>query len=290
MVGGAQRRMPYSVREAIMHVPAFILAQMARYFAQEAFAAYGKLPEWFHLQAVVEDWWKGYRQLFPCRKHVGLVVVAVLHPVERRWLNVVLRGLPFGLGAAVNQFNRAPAVLTAAARRILFIMCAHYVDDNGILELTGLHGDGPAAFQRLCRLAGAHLPAKKRKPETAMPVLLRALTDLASIINDCAVAYGPKPGAREAFEKEMALVWERGELTSGQASHLRVVLSWLDSSCIGRLCRAALSALVARQYYDGTTAIPERSNLHASRRYLQAAVRYAPATPLPLLAPPRRPI
>ena len=66
-----------------------------------------------------------------------------------------------------------------------------------------------------------------------MPVLLGALTDLATIITDCAVTYGPKPGAREAFEKEMALVWERGELTSGQASHLRGVLSWLDSSFMG---------------------------------------------------------
>ena len=80
-------------------------------------------------------------------------------PVERRWLYVVLRGLPFGLGAAVSQFNRVPAVLTAAARRMLFIMCAHYVDDNGILELTGLRGDGPAAFQRLYRLAWVQLSA-----------------------------------------------------------------------------------------------------------------------------------
>ena len=85
-------------------------------------------------------------------------------------------------------------------------------------------------------------------------------------------------------------MWRGGELTSGQASHLRGVLSWLDSSFMGRPCRAALSALVARQYYDDTTAIPEGSNLHASLRYLQAAVRYAPAVPVPLLAPPQPPI
>ena len=41
-----------------------------------------------------------------------------------------LRGLPFGMGTVVNQFNRLPHLKTAVLRRILDMLVCHYFDDE----------------------------------------------------------------------------------------------------------------------------------------------------------------
>ncbi|CAK0907813.1 unnamed protein product, partial [Prorocentrum cordatum] len=88
---------------------------------------------------------------------MGFVVVALLHPGTHECMYSVLRGLPFGLGSAVNQFNRAPFLLTAAARRLLYVMGGHCVDDNVIVDSALFKGDAQQAFQELARLLGVAL-------------------------------------------------------------------------------------------------------------------------------------
>ena len=72
----------------------------------------GHIPPWFDLRASVEDWWKGYRQIFPTAHDMAFAIVALQRPTTRAWQYVQLKGLPFGLGAAVNQFSRPPMMLT----------------------------------------------------------------------------------------------------------------------------------------------------------------------------------
>eukprot|EP00959_Pyramimonas_sp_CCMP1952_P458540 9476787-Pyramimonas_sp.AAC.1 len=116
--------------ETLVTIPPELPLLIARALALQVSQDGHSLPEWFQVVASVEDWWKGYRQLFPTRRDMGVVVVALLHPTTHECLYSVLRGLPFGLGSAVNQFNRVPLLLTAAARRLLYVMGGHYVDDN----------------------------------------------------------------------------------------------------------------------------------------------------------------
>eukprot|EP00974_Lingulodinium_polyedra_P080051 7752805-Lingulodinium_polyedra.AAC.1 len=46
----------------------------------------GRLPEWFGFEGAVEDWTKGYRQLFPTVRQMRYNIVAVLRPQKREWL------------------------------------------------------------------------------------------------------------------------------------------------------------------------------------------------------------
>ena len=100
--------------------------------------AAGGVPAWFKPKVSLEDWWKGFRQLFPSREHMGLAVVAVMDPTSRAWAYVQLRGLPFGLGSAVNQFTRMAVLLTALNRRLLLLLTGHYADDSPAVELDAL--------------------------------------------------------------------------------------------------------------------------------------------------------
>ena len=129
-----------NVEETLVNVPSIILLLIIKMLQTLIHGVDNVIPEWADVSAAVEDWWKGYRQLFPSLKHMAFNVIALLDPKARQWKYAVLRGLPFGLGAAVNQFNRVPALLTAAARRLLYIMSAHYVDDNAIVDFTALRG------------------------------------------------------------------------------------------------------------------------------------------------------
>eukprot|EP00972_Heterocapsa_arctica_P044557 6576369-Heterocapsa_arctica.AAC.1 len=58
---------------------------------------------------------------------------------------------------------------------------------------------------------------------------------------------------------------ERGALTPGEASKMRGTPQWLDTGLAGRPCRGAMSALVARQYY-------ERHHRHALTEKLRTAL------------------
>lgn len=59
-------------------------------------------------------------------------------------------------------------------------------------------------------------------------------------------------------------------LTSGDAAKLRGLVQWVDSELLGRPCRGALSALVARQYYEQGAYVHD--GLFASLQYLVATM------------------
>ena len=48
-----------------------------------------------------------------------------------------MHGCPFGLGSVVLTFNRFPALMVAATRRLLFVMHGAYFDDNVTVDLAG---------------------------------------------------------------------------------------------------------------------------------------------------------
>ena len=70
------------VGEAIVCIaPGFALI-LARFLTRRLHRQCGELPPWLLPIMCLEDWWKGYRQLFPSREHSGLAVVAVRDPVR----------------------------------------------------------------------------------------------------------------------------------------------------------------------------------------------------------------
>ena len=102
-----------TVRETTVSVPPEFLVLLLRVMTAALVNTANEIPKWFQPRVSLEDWWKGYRQVFATARHLGLAVVAVMCPSSGRWFYTPLKGLPFGLGVAVNQFARIAAFLTA---------------------------------------------------------------------------------------------------------------------------------------------------------------------------------
>ena len=264
-----------TVSESLVCIPPEFLLLVIRAFVSTSCSVAGTIPEWATgMKFATEDWWKGFRQLAPRAEDRGLAVVAFQDPVQGRWLYSALRGLPFGLGAAVNQFNRLPALATALARRVLYVMMGHYVDDNAGVELEQLGGSAQECFIRMMEILGVRLSPSKRQEMTCMAAFLGHIHDLSRLRTDRAIAYGPKHTTRDNMEALITQAIERFRLSSGEAAKLRGIATWLDSGLAGRCCRGAMTALTARQYWEEETWLTD--NLHQCLLYLLAAARCAP--------------
>ena len=286
--GRRARTNPLSaVSEAVVCAPAELLVAVVRALVAAFMAVLGYLPSWFSIRMFVEDWWKGYRQLFPSARDKPFTIVAIQVPTTGEWLFSQLLGLPFGLGAAVNQFARPAALLTAMARRWLFLLIGNYVDDSGAVDLELIAESAQLVFIELAEAMGVRLSTSKRRRAAAVGDFLGHAHDFSSVRTDAAVGFGPKLGLRERILAELETVLDQGRLKSGHAAKLRGLLTWLDSCFHGRPCRGALSAFIARQYYEDL--ISMTPNLEASICFLMAAVRWHQDRTIPVV-PRRRPL
>ena len=240
----------------------------------------GPLPKWLHFQMATEDWWKGYRQLIPALEDMAISIAAVVNPDTGEWEFTQMYGVPFGLGVANNQFGRMASLQEAIARRILYILTGKFVDDNFLLELSALTGRAQIHFGSMARLLGVRLSDDKRQSMGSYKLFLGHIHDLSRMMTDNAIVFGPKPGLREKIVDKIDEILRLGELSPGQASKLRGVLTWLDTCITGKCCRGALGALIARQYWEQTSAITE--NLRISLCFLKAAAREQPDRCIPL--------
>ena len=72
----------------------------------------------------------GFRQDHPGQEAEGFCVITFVHPRTDQRVYSRLRGLPFGMGSVVNQFNRLPHLKSAVLRRTLAMLDGHYFDDE----------------------------------------------------------------------------------------------------------------------------------------------------------------
>ena len=277
-----------SVHEAMVCAPGELLLMIVRALAAALIAALGQLPPWFMIRMFVEDWLKGYRQLMPSLRDRALTVAALVHPDSGEWLLTQLNGLPFGLGTAVNQFGRAASLMTAVARRWLCILCGNYVDDTGAVELACLAYRTQQVFIAMAEVLGVSLSPTKWRLPGGMGNFLGHLHDFTRLATDRAMGFGPKLGLRTKIAELIHRALVSGFLSAAQASKLRGRLTWLDTNLSGRVCRGAMSALIARQYYELASEITV--NLDSALRFLVAVVEHQPDRAVPLCLAPARPV
>eukprot|EP00971_Amphidinium_carterae_P325633 6456003-Amphidinium_carterae.1 len=84
-----------------------------------------------------EDIEDAYRKIPVLRAHQRFSVVACRQPSDHgSGLQYgVLSSMAFGLKAAVVNFNRVPAILIAALRRLFGVLVWHFFDDTGYFQM-----------------------------------------------------------------------------------------------------------------------------------------------------------
>ncbi|CAK0873242.1 unnamed protein product, partial [Prorocentrum cordatum] len=268
-----------SIAETVVCIPPEFVLILLRALAVAFASRTGGVPAWFVPVVSTEDWWKGFRQLFPTQEHAGLAVVAVMEPSTRKWKYSCLRGLPFGLGVAVNQFSRMAAFVTAMNKRLLLLLTGHYVDDGPTSEMDCMVGAPGAGDSVVCQHAasmGIRYSDSKRQPPSFMFAFLGHLHDLCRTAWSMAAAWGPKLLSRERLVEMCEGAIRTQRLSSGQAAKLRGFASWMDSSLAGRCMRGAMHAFIARQYWDGDERVQPGSVLHEALMYVAAAAVHMP--------------
>ena len=230
--------------------------------------------------AGTEDLWKGYRQNHPTREHMAVNIITFVHPGCGKRVYAQLFGLPFGLASAVNQFNRAPQLITATLRRVLLLVGGHYFDDSIQFEVDRLAGSHKRLFARLLQMFGVVVSHAKRQHMTVMPRFLGMVTDFSQVHTSGHITLHGCPDTVERAKAMLEGFLQTRKVTSGQAAKARGVLNWLEMSLLGRPLTAAFAGLIARQYYESTDSLTPA--LQGCIECLLLAFNTVPARSVPL--------
>ena len=206
-------------------------------------------PDWLELVVGVEDMWKGFRQNHATQADRALCVITYVTPQGRRRYHQ-LYGLPFGLGAVANQFNRAPLLFTAVLRRCLGLAAAHYFDDNATLDLRIHAAMSKTMVVRTFGFFGVKLSTDKRKKMQCIQSFLGLLNDMSRMRDEHCIGYGCKASTRAKALRLLRTAIDQDYLSPAQASKIRGVVQWIDTGLFGRPCRGLLTAFTARQYWE----------------------------------------
>eukprot|EP00971_Amphidinium_carterae_P177068 3511233-Amphidinium_carterae.1 len=175
---------------------------------------------------VQDDMQSAYRQIPLSDASLSMATTMVTHPSSRPAAYHELFGQPFGAAHAVTNFYRVAEWLYSART------CLH-----AFFEILGFVLD----------------PAKSQ-PQTPTPTVLGIVFNL-SRINEDIIQVQPKPDRVSAFLTELELVLASRCLTPSQAGKLVGKLDLLNSTLFGRVGRAALAPLCARQHQHTRDAV-----------------------------------
>ena len=243
---------------------------------------------WFRLVAGTEDLWKGYRQNHPVQQHMCVNIITFVHPRTAQRVYAQLFRLPFGLASAVNQFNRAPQLFTAVARRIFHLVAGHYFDDSIQFEYEQLAGTHKNLFVRMLDMFGVIVGHHKRQHMSTMPRFLGLLTDFSLASSNHTVSLQCCPTTKARAMNMLSQFLSTCKVTSGQAAKARGLLNWLEMSMLGRPLTAAFSGLIARQYYEASASLTPALALCV--QYLQLALSILPSRIVDIYQNPRPPV
>ena len=245
----------------------------------------GLIPAWLQMVLGTEDMWKGYRQFFAVIHHQCVTVVTFRLPSGER-VYVPMYGLNFGFESVVLQFNRCPQLIVAVARRCMALLLSAYFDDFKLMSLRCLAARTKLNAIRLCKLFQAQIGHTKSQPMRMVSKFLGVFSDLRWLLRrqlSCFVAPRTLRNALAIIDNALAV----RSLSAAEASKLRGMVQWLDMELLGRPCRGAMGALIARQYYESDPLVHER--LAMSLKYLRATLTVCASKVYHLLARPGKP-
>ena len=174
-----------------------------------------------------------------------------------------MQGCPFGLGSVVLQFNRYPALVVAAARRILGLGMAAYFDDNILAEP---HASSPGArdcLLQLFDLLGTPPKRSKTLDMSAHRVFLGASVTHMIDKNESKVIIAPRESTRAQVLSDLGAAIVARSLTSAHAAKVRGRTGWLACNSFGRIGRIGSAVLKRLQY-------SRRSGPHLTHEEVQA--------------------
>ena len=252
-----------------------------------AVAAVGVDPFIHALEIGLIDLVDAYRYVPVLPEHSRFSISAVWSPEGRKWLFLRLLGNAFGLTAAVQNFNRRPALLCAVARRTLGMAVASYFDDFGLIDFTGAHGSGLIQLSDVISMFGAPQSPSKRMPMAATRSYLGQVVHLGEAVEQGTVTLEAKPNARHEAADELLAMAAADKIAQARASKIRGKVGWINSATYGRCGRFGTGVLKKFQYDPTSGGRKVSADDAADLRMLARMILIIPPRVVRVLAPPR---
>jgi hypothetical protein len=194
----------------------------------------------------VDDMQHAYRQI-PVADE-GYSIVGIWHPDKNRVLYHQVWGHPFGFTASVPNFSRLPVFICTVARRLFASAVCSYIDDFLTPDLAVSNGSSQNAINTLNACLGFTLADSKHLDSQPINVVLGVLCDMSKAHSEGIVRFQiPK----RSCDQVLASLEEHctaNRLTPAAASKVCGQLGWTLNGVYGRIGRAALGPLFARQH------------------------------------------
>eukprot|EP00971_Amphidinium_carterae_P279456 5547589-Amphidinium_carterae.3 len=196
-------------------------------------------------------------------------------------LRIVQRSDSLGAALAVANFCRLAEWLTRAARRFFHLAVEHFYDDFFLVEPSTTSSVAQRCLHEFFRTLGFQLDPRKSQPPTTNAVILGVHFDLQHVCQGLLQVHA-KPERVQQLTAEMQNVLDRGFLSPSHAAKLVGKADIVNSTLFGRVGRAALSVLRARQYQQGRDWALSNARPHAFAAVDRGSISrcaFAPTSP-----------
>ena len=210
------------------------------------------------------------------------LIVAVFNPELRRVHFGEKNGHPFGVGAAVLNYNRQPEVVIHTMRTVLGVCAHHFYDDALILGLNVEKGSAQQSYHALQDLLHTKLDKGKLQLMSQTFVYIGVQISFAELFQFGRIALATKPGRVEAIQHDIARYRRVDRLRPREAAELRGRAGYLGSHLAGRVTRGCEWALRQGEYKkDATLSITAAPKLNFALAFLELILRKVPKKFIP---------
>jgi hypothetical protein len=209
-----------------------------------------------------KDMKSAYRQIPIASCHQQFHVVCVWSGNHNCWMFSELRGLAFGLGVSVLQFNRVPVQLVAVARRWLGIPLISFFDDFRALAPQGAEQAVWSGLEWLVKELGWAFDCEKDSPMSEIGPFLGLIEDLSQLPITGTVTLSPKQPFVDKLRSTIMGILDSGQMPTGLARTVQGKLIHFSNACEGRISRGQVHAFKDFIKNEGTKlTAPMRANL-----------------------------
>ena len=170
-------------------------------------------------------------------------VVCLYNPVTSRMECILVPGFIFGCFAAVHGWNRYPAIVMQAARRLLACIAAMYFDDKQQLDPAFARGSGQDAIGVLVSLIGVDFELEKHVTNDQKTVALGVDNDFSHAPNTHTVTVSVSDSRKQSVCDMIDVIKLAGTITHAAAQSVFGKCRYALCPQFGRLGLAALQPL-----------------------------------------------
>ena len=196
---------------------------------------------------------KAYRKIV--NAHLHLMIVMVIDPSGcTKFFRIF--GMCFGPAQAVLVYNVHEELLTTGSQLLLAVPKGHYFDDSTVNEPTFAGRSGQEADEQWYELCGLPFDIPRKQEKMSPRSTFQGVeTDFRKLASTGRIALRVPQKRRLKLCSLVDQIRRERALSPAQASSFVQKARWVTTPAFGRLGRAALQPLIARQFREASHAL-----------------------------------